>query len=213
MRLPRMCNRSLMCAVALVGLVLGGVSLYHHIYYLDLITARDTLGKVNGITDVQVFGFDDMTYEVTLASFALKGRPDAVIETRGLGEPGHVILKRLGPLEFHECIYGFHNQFDTKTGEPVQGLGFGDQIDVGPAGQYAGMLPVKIRDLNDVVSHYDELVRFFSTSPGWKTWRELERWQGKRTAYRVRPIGSGSYTPPSIFPTDGSQEPDPGERP
>jgi hypothetical protein len=189
-----------MWAVALLGLVLGGVRLCHYLYYMDLIHVRNTLASIDGITDVHVYGFDDLSYEVTLATFALEGRPDAVIGSRGLGEPGHVWLQRLGPWEFHECSYGFQGVFETATGKPVESLGFRDCIDIGPSGEYAAMLPVKIRDLNDVVTHYDELVRYFSTWPSGKTWRELEKRPGMRTAYCVSPTGSGSVTPPSSFP-------------
>jgi hypothetical protein len=189
-----------MWAAALFGLVLGGVRLCHYVYYMDLIHVRSRLANIDGITDVRVYGFDDVSYEVTLATFALEGRPDAVIGSRWLGEPGHVWLQRLGPWEFQECSYGFQGVINTATGKPVETLGFRDCIDIGPSGEYAAMLPVKIRDLNDVVSHYDELVRYFSTWPDGKTWRELEKRPGTRTAYCVSPAGSGPVAPPPNFP-------------
>lgn len=137
---------------------------------------------------------------MTLATFALQGRPGAVIGFRGLGKPGHIWLQRLGPWEFQEWSYGFEGAFATATGEPVKSLGVRDFIDIGPSGEYGAMLPVKIRDLNDVVSHYDELVRCFSTWPDGKPWGELETREGKRTKYCVSPAGAGRVAPPADFP-------------
>lgn len=191
MRFHRMSIRSLMLAVAALGLVLGCIRLCHYLYYMDLISTTNTLASIHGITDVHVYGFDDMAYEVTFATFALQGRPDAVIECLGVNEPGHVWLRRLGPWEFHECNYGIQNAFDI-AGKPIEGLSVQSFVDIGPSGKYAAMLPVKIRDLNDVVSHYDELVRYFSTWPNEKTWAELKRRPGMRTAYFASPAGRGS---------------------
>ena len=201
MRLPRMSTRLLMWLVASIGQIFGGVRLCHYLYYMDLIDAKSLLANIEGITDVYVYGFDDLSYEVTLVTFALEGRPDAVIGSRGLGESGHVWLQRIGPWEFHQYSYGFQGMFKTATGEPVESLGFGDCIDIGPSGEYGAMMPVKIRGLNDVVSHYDDLVRYFSTWPDAKNWGKLKKRPGMRTAYCASPAGSRSVTPPPNFPS------------
>jgi hypothetical protein len=62
------------------------------------------------------------------------------------------------------------------------------------------MLPVKVRDLNDLVVHYDELVRYFSTWPDGKRRGELKAVAGPRTVYCATPVGTGMVPPPSNFP-------------
>ena len=79
MRSPRISIRSLMLAVAALGLalglLLGGIRLCRQLSSMDLIAARQTLAAIDGIDDVRIHGYDDITYEVKLVTFALKGRP------------------------------------------------------------------------------------------------------------------------------------------
>jgi hypothetical protein len=81
-------------------------------------------------------------------------------------------------------------------------LGYGRWIDIGPSGPYASLLPVKIRDLNDVVTHYDELVQHFSTWPDVKHWGQLPNRADMQTVYSVSHVGTASVSPPPGFPTE-----------
>jgi hypothetical protein len=205
MQFPRMSTRLLMLIGALLALVLGGIRLIDDIYYMDLIYSTNQLAKVRGATDIHVYGFDDLTYEVTFATFTIAGRPDAMIEIQGpqggvVGDPGHLWLRRLGPWEFHEYTYG-HMGVTDLSGKPIETLGFRDWIDIGPKGGYGAMLPVRIRDANDVVAHYDELVRFFASWPDQKRWGMMISPSGMRTAYCVSPVGTWPISPPPNFPS------------
>jgi hypothetical protein len=195
-----------MLTIAVLALILGGIRFCHYLYYMDLIYATNQLEEVRGITNVHIYGDDDFTYEVNYATFTLVGRPDALIGIRGpaggvVGTPEHLWLERLGPWEFHEHSYGFNNTYDL-SGNPVKSLGYRRWIDIGPSGEYGSMLPVKIRDLNDVVTHYDELVKHLSTWPDEKHWGELPKRPDMQTVYCVSPAGTGSVSPPADFPKD-----------
>ncbi len=204
MRAPRISTRLLMLTVAASALIFGGIRSCHYLYYMDLIYTQNQFEQVKGITDVHIYGSDDVTYEVYYATFSLVGRPDAVIGIQGpagglVGNPEHLWISNLGPVGFYEYSYGFQNMFDT-SGNPTRCMGSCDWIDIGPSGDYAALLPVKIRDLNDVVSHYDELVRFFSGWANENRWKELPTHSDMRRMYYVSPTGTRPTSPPPNFP-------------
>jgi hypothetical protein len=192
-------------AVAL-GSLFGGVwLLLHHLYYKDRIRVISELGQVRGITDVVVTGFDDVGYDVVSARFHIEGRPEAVIEIRepqeGLvGSPNHLWLKRLGPWEFHQCTYGYQGAYTIETGKPAESLAVSDFVDVVSSGEFAAMLPVEVRDVNDLVAHYDELVRYFATWPDETTWGRLDEPAGIRRAYCRTTLAKRPLPPPKNFP-------------
>ena len=188
------------------GLLLGGIRLLHHAYDEERIQVMTLLEGGRGIADLEVRGWDDITYEVHGVKFGIVGRPDAVIVIQrpeeGLaGAPEHLRIERLGPWQFHECSDGYQGVFEGATGKPVESLGYLNSIDIGPLGEFGAMLPVKVRDVNDVVAHDDELVRYFSTWPDEKTWGRLDNPSGRKLAYcRVPAPGPISVPHPPNFP-------------
>ena len=156
--------------VLVVGLFVGISRVFDFVYYRDRDRVIAELEKVDGITDIIVKGNDDITYSVIAAQFQLAGRPEAVIEIRSpreglIGSREHLYLKRLGSSKFFEQTSGNVGVTNIYTGAPVDSVAMSDCIDVGSSGQYGRMLPVKIRDINDLVRHYDELERYFSMWP------------------------------------------------
>jgi hypothetical protein len=206
MRCPKITTRRLLVAIAALGSVLGGLRFLHDGYYEEHIRVLRELEGVRGISDVEVYGYDDITYEVVGTRFQIAGRPEAVIVIQQskeslVGSPKHLALQRLGPWEFHECSYGFEGAFETNTGRPAETLSYRNYIDIGPLDKLGTTLPVKILDVNDIVTHYDELVRFFSTWPDEKVWGRLDEPSGMRRAYcRMTTPGKRPIPPPPNFP-------------
>jgi hypothetical protein len=198
-----------MMAVATIGVLLGvllcGIKIVHDVYFEDRIRALAQFERVRGITDVEVLGYDDITYEVVSARLRIAGRPDAVIVIQCpkgvVGTPKSLRLEQIGPHKFHHFIYGYIGLSEIKTGKPKEGLACQDWIDIGSQGEFGAMLPVKICDVNDLVAHYDELVRYFDTWPDDRSWGRMDDPSGTRRAYcRTTLPGKGPVTPPSRFP-------------
>jgi hypothetical protein len=210
MKLPRgrVTTRRLMLFVAGAGLMLGGLRLLHDIYYESRIRVFDQLAGVHGITGIRVYGGDDITYESRSVQFVLAGRPDAIIKigvaksaSGDLGTPEHLWLERLGPWEFHRVGFGHRVTHQTEAGSPMELISYGWSIDVGELGAFAGKLPVKIRDVRDLVTHYDELVQHFSTWPDENCWGVLAEKSGAQVAYcRTKIPRVGVLPPPPQFP-------------
>lgn len=204
MKSPRFTIKRAMILVALSALVFGAARLYHSLYSMEYNDAVVELGKVRGIEDVHIRGFDDLTYELTRQTFSIAGRPDAVFEILaaqdGLtGKPDHLWICRMGPWQFYETSFGFMNTFDL-AGRPVKATGTSDFIDLGRAGPYNTLLPCKIEDMNDVIVHYDELVRHFATWPDGQAWGEARPGRYDRVMYCVRPVGRPRPQAPANFP-------------
>ena len=68
-------------------------------------------------------------------------------------------------------------------GESIESSYLAHWIDVGSKGEFGAMLPVKVRDVNDLVSHYDQLVTFFASWPDKEHRQEIVLPSGKRVGY------------------------------
>jgi len=206
MRLPKVTTRRLLMAIAAIGLTLGGIRFLHYVYYEDRYRVRAQLDRVRGISDIEVNGWDDITYEVSSTRFKIAGRPDTLIVIQQpqdglLGDAQHLWLEQLGPWQFQFVTYGYHGVIETESGKPVESLSYRNSIDIGPLGEFGAMLPVEVRDVNDLVSHYDELVRYFATWPDEKRWGRLDKPSGHRKAYcRMTTPGIRPIPPPAQFP-------------
>lgn len=191
--------------VAGVALALGTVKFLLVAFYEERDRLRSLLDQVDGITDIQILGHDVMPYEVHAAQFAIIGRPDAVVV---LDEPshnlvhgsGHIEIRNLGPWDFHTATYGRLGVVKTKTREPVKSLGYSSSVDVGTAGEFADRLPVKIRDVQDLVDHYDDLVRFFGTWPDDRDWAVIPGSSDPLRVYCRTPRGARPVASPTQFP-------------
>ena len=204
MKSPKITIKRLMIVVVVSALVFSAARLPRYLYYLEYNDAVAELGKVRGIENIHVYGFDDLTYELTFQTFSIAGRPDAVFHSLaaqdGLtGKPDHLWICQMGPWQFYETSYGYMGQTDS-SGNLVQGKGWGYFIDLGRAGPYNSMLPCKIADMNDVVAHYDELVRHFATWPDGQTWGEAKPVGDMKAVYCVRPVGQPRPKDPANFP-------------
>src|SRR4051812_35617782 len=150
-------------------------------YTHDIIWVRLKLLGVGRIDDVELYGYDKPHYQVFAVGFAVSGKPGSAIVAhvyntdQGLiGTPRHLYLAQLGPWSLTS--------------------GSGSPIDIGPKGEFGAMLPVKVRDINDLIMNYDRLVAFFASWPDKEHKRELVLSSGKRLGYyRTR---GGMYPKP-----------------
>ena len=69
------------------------------------------------------------------------------------------------------------------TGESVERSYRAGWIDIGPEGEFGTMLPITVRDINDLIAHYDQLVQYFANWPDREHKRELLLPSGKRVGY------------------------------
>jgi hypothetical protein len=205
MRPLKTTTRSFCIVVLAIGMILGIARLLYDGYYEERIQAMSQLAQIDGITDIVVSGFNDVGYEVSNSHFRIAGRPDTAIVIWGpqagiVGHPEHLWLGRLGPCEFHECHKGFEGAVEIKTGKPVESIGFSDCIDIGPRGDYVGMLPVRVVDVKDVVAHYDELLQYFSGWPDETVWGKIKTPASGSTYYCVTTPRKRPIPPPPQLP-------------
>lgn len=136
---------------------IDGPKLFPFIYYAERNAAYAQFKNVSGIVNVQVWGTDDVTYEARDVSFQIPGRPDACfgfqISDDMTTRTNHLYLETLGPWHFRTKGHIHANEF------------FGGTIDVGVAGNFGPLLPFKLRNVQDVIAHYDDLVKLFATWP------------------------------------------------
>lgn len=134
----------------------------------DEIKRMYKISNVKNIDSIWLIGYDKGDhYHVHTLQFGVIGKPGSAIRVgvqysggpngavEGLtGNPEHLWLEQLGPWNLRHI--------ERRLGEVVGSRG---GIDIGPKGAFGVMLPVRVRDINDLVTHYDELVRFFASWP------------------------------------------------
>lgn len=157
-------------AVALVVLVGAAVLYWPKFYYGERDQILAQFAKIPGITNVKVFGNEDISYEIFSVAFQLVGRPDATVtigfrdDDFGLTKsPKNFAILTLGSwvIRTKEHVYNVYDQ----TGKKMRSWGYGTGADVGPEGRFSALLPFKLKNVQDVISHYDELNQLFSTWP------------------------------------------------
>jgi hypothetical protein len=193
-------------AIAALGMTLGGIRFLYDGYYEEPNKVIAQLKNINTIYDTKINGFNDVGYEVTNVRFKIAGRPDTLVVIQRpqkgmLGDVGHLWLERLGPWEFHYTTFGQNGVVEANSGKPVESLAYTNSIDIGTLGEFGSMLPVKIRDVNDLVANYDELVRYFTTWPDEQHWGRCDEPSGRRKAYcRMASPSKRPIPPPTDFP-------------
>jgi hypothetical protein len=140
------------------------------LYFWDRDAVESRLNSMESISNVQVQGHDDLTYEVHAASFCLKGRPDAQItisisSPKSLTKTGHLRLSSIGPWRFCVHGYGYVGVGNSKTGAEIKSKFFGGSIDIGQRGRFGHLMPCEITSIDDVIANYDRLVEFFADWP------------------------------------------------
>ena len=162
--------------------------LYKYLY--DIIWVRLKILGGGGIHNVELHGWDRLHYHVSAVGFEVVGKPGSAIlvhvydTDQGLtGSPDHLYLSQLGPWAFTSFGAGSVSGETTTTDEPERSSYLAYWIDIGPKGEFGAMLPVKVRDINDLVAHYDQLVPFFASWPDKEHKRQLDLSSGKRVGY------------------------------
>jgi len=194
-------TRKTLKVIAAVGLLIGGSRLLHSIYWEEWHRAESQLSRIPGLANVQIRGWDDITYEVHSVQFEIADRPGEMVVVWTdrkdlLNRKGHVHLQRIGPWEFHSARFRPPSQEN-----PQRFLASGFTIDVGFEGEHRDRLPCRIEDVSDVVANYDRLVETFASWPDESTWGVLEEMDGSQTAYcRTSVAFTGSLAPPPQCP-------------
>ncbi len=146
---------------------LGGPTLFPSIYYSERNHVLAEIAKVPGVTKVKVYGNEDVTYEVFYVTFQLAGRPGTSVSL-GISDnmtenAEHLYLEGVGPWSFRTKGHTYGEI--SNTHQKIRELSYGFAIDVGPAGDFAPLLPFKLSNVQDVIAHYDDLEKLFASWP------------------------------------------------
>jgi hypothetical protein len=158
-------------------------------YLHDIIWVRLRIHRVPGTNNIELHGYDKDHYHVQAVGFGIVGKPGSAIlvhvydTDQGItGNPDHLYLSQLGPWVFTSGAGSVGGETMTEN-EPIESSYRAPWIDIGPKGEFGAILPVKIKDVNDLVAQYDQLVPFFASWPDKEHKRELVLTSGKRVGY------------------------------
>ena len=159
---------------AILALLLFGLGyVYSKRYYSERDQIRARLESLPNVEILDISGRNDLlSFNVRHASIRLVDRPDSVIELEvpALGilqDSDYVLLSKIGCWELSSLGERFLETTDYETKKPIkvkQDYAYGN-VNIGSAGPISSQLPFKIRNLQDVISHYSELESFFEKWP------------------------------------------------
>lgn len=127
------------------------------VWYADRDGLRRELEAVPGARVIRIDGYDDgpIMWKVVEATVAVAGAPEKTVTFR-VGGPvelragNHLRIVRIGP-------YALWGQNPDGT--------WPDSVDVGRDGPFAGLLPVTIRNVDDLIAHYDQVMNAIGSLP------------------------------------------------
>jgi hypothetical protein len=121
---------------------------WRHFYYSDRNATNAALEAVDGIRIDRIDGFDDgPDWKLVGAGLILEASADKTIYLQGanardLRSGKHLLIKKFGDFTF--------DVIDPNNGRP-------EWIDIGRDGAFADFLPIKVRDVSELVRRYDEV--------------------------------------------------------
>ena len=147
-----------LAAVAVLGLCFWTIRVaFQRIYYLDRDSVEAALRSIPGGRVLDIGGFDDsFRWTVASAEVSIDGSPSRAISFRSprhgeLQRGSRMCLTSIGPYEVY-----------VEVGDDrilVQ------HMDVGSDSEFKDVLPFRLRDVNDLAAHYDEILAFVAQQP------------------------------------------------
>lgn len=109
-----------------------------------------------------------MTLEHITAKVQVEGKGLIVLSELGpesFKTTGEMRLKQIGHLQMEQHSFGYMGMFVTATHEKVKSHAYADWIDIGAEGPYMHEIPFRVRSVQDVINHYDDIVSVLSKWP------------------------------------------------
>lgn len=181
--------------------------LYGPGYYGDLDEIRARFEAIPGVEVLEVHGHEDTTYELSGLTIELEGKgliDFGAVDLNWFNHTDHIYLHSIGGRELIMVQEGFLGVRSTKTGGEVWTTGWGNYIDVGAGGPFAGLFPFSITCVQDVLDHYDELCAVLDTLPVQPDYAKLQDEDGSRYYYSLRDPALGEAW---ISPTELENDP------
>lgn len=161
--------RKLLLFIALAAALCSLFVIARNTYYYDRFRTESVLYKLQGISNIKLHAYVDVTEEINSSSFTVDGQTGSLVALGGLAsyEKGRRFwVTRVGPWNFRVTGRRHIGAKNAVTGEPVQSDYLGSGIELGPNSPYNSLFPFKLTTPQDLVDHYAELVDIFETWPG-----------------------------------------------
>jgi hypothetical protein len=135
-------------------------------YYAEFNRVKAGLVALPGVELIQAGGNRDLTFEDIWAKIRIHGKGEITLMSltpASLINSADLHLAKIGPYSFRNERWGYGAVID-RDGKPVwhQSIGFtlnvGQGGDFGPNGRLAGRLQPRIKNVRDVIQHYDEVI-------------------------------------------------------
>jgi hypothetical protein len=160
--------RKLLLVIAFAAVVCALLVAARNTYYSERHQTESALAEVQGISNVKLHSYIDITEEINSSSFSVDGHPGSIVVLGGLtqyADEGRFSVSRLGKWTFRVSGRGNLGAFRSDTGEPVESDYFGFSIELGHKSPYNNLFPFELNTLQDLADHYAELVDLFETWP------------------------------------------------
>ena len=135
-------------------------------YYAEFSRVKVGLAAVPGVEIIETGGNRDLTFEDIWARIRVAGKGEITLMSltpASLVNSADLHLAKIGPYSFRNERWGYGAVID-RDGKPVwhQSIGFtlniGQGGDFGPNGRLAGRLQPRIKNVRDVIQHYEEII-------------------------------------------------------
>jgi hypothetical protein len=134
-------------------------------YYAEFNQIKAQLGQMPGVEIVKMGGNTDLTFEDIWAHLKVEGKGEIRLMslTRdSLTNSSDLHVAQIGPYSFRKEWWGYGAVID-REGKPVRYQSIGMTLNLGrsgefsPQGKFFGKLRAPVRNVADVVQHYDEI--------------------------------------------------------
>ncbi|MEO6078338.1 MAG: hypothetical protein ABIQ86_00960 [Steroidobacteraceae bacterium] len=154
-------------------------------YYREYNRVKEQLAAIPGVTVIDSWGNIDLTFEDIWAHVRLRGRGDLAfwgLTERSFSSSRNLALNGIDRYSFRWTHCGYH--VIDRDGKPARSMEVGLTLDLRGHEIYAGKqligtLPVSIRTVQELVSHYDVVMVWLDEHQG-KIF-EVDRPDGKMT--------------------------------
>lgn len=137
-------------------------------YYFERRKTESVLATIQGISNIKLHSYIDITEEINSSSFSVTGQPSSIVVLGRLTRyevEGQFSVFRIGKWKFRNSGRNHGGNYVAATGEPVESNYFGYHIALGRNSPYQELFPFEINTLQDIVDHYQELVDLLETWP------------------------------------------------
>ncbi len=161
-------------------------------YYAEFNHLKARLGEIPGVEVIRMGGNRDLTYEDLWAHLRVKGKGDITLialTAPSLSESAELHLSKIGPYSFRNERWGYGAVID-RDGKQVWHQSIGFTLNVGsggefrPGGRLEGRLPGKIRNVQEVIQRYDDIIAAVASLQGEKLFFRND--DGSTIEYTIR---------------------------